>query len=278
MANPILQYLMIFADNDGWGWTEKHFLQAGSESPNLGIQLGNFVTGVVPLRAALLAKDQAVVGARVSYPGPNAIRSLGNRYAYPGNVVWDSLPIEASLALQLQNANGDAKKIVHMRGLPTVISVEGEYFEDATFKSRLDAYVAALREGYGWPTKDPVNSVSGDVTLYLVDDDTKVTFTVDPTEGDFTDLVGEQIFVRFSRLNNGKSALNKTLLVEVTNPTTLKTVQQVAAAPFLASGHFNYRATTFVRYNQQGSKSIGRRAPGKPLNRQPGRSKAKPLA
>lgn len=278
MPNPILKYAMLFNDNDGFGWSEIHYAQAGSENPNLGTALGNFVSGLVQLRRALLAQDQAIVGTRVSYRAAGAIRSLPNRQAFAGNPDWKSLPSATSLALLMQNANGSAKKIIHMRGLPTVINDDGEYIEDAEFKSRLDAFVAGLTNGFGWPTKDPASSSDGNVTTYTVDDvTTKVTFTLQPING-VLPAAGTRIFVRFSRLNNGRSALNRELLCEVVDATHVKTVNQVASAPFLAAGHYNYRATTFVTYNQQGSKSIGERRPGRPINRLPGRSRARPLA
>lgn len=279
MPPPILKYLIIFNDNDGYGWTESHWKQASGDVPNLGTQLGAFVTQIVPRRAALLPKDCAVVGARVSYPRSNAIASLANREAQPGPATWDSLPANVSLALQMQSANGTSKKIIHMRGLPTVISHEGEYINDGAWKAALDEYVlnGLIAGGLGWYTKDPVTSCKGDVTTYTVSADPRVTFTVAPKLGALP-AIGSRIQVRFSGLNSGRSALNKTLLCSVVSPTSLRTIDQVAAGPFIAEGKFNYRAVSFVGYAEQGSKSLGERRPGRPLNRLPGRSAARPLA
>ena len=104
-----------------------------------------------------------------------------------------------------------------------------------------------------------------------------VTFTLDPTTPMPALAAGTKVFVSFSKFHNSRSILNGLLQVVYIDATTLKTVKPVGASPVSSTGRFNYQATSFVGYAGSDSISLGERRMGKPLNRRPGRSRARVL-
>lgn len=283
MPAPVLKFQIIFEEDSGYGWTEIHFKQASGENPNLGVQLDNFNASVVAARRLILGNGDNVVGSRVSYPRAGAIASLAARFFLPGEGTQPGSAPSVSLAMQMQNADGTRHKIIHLRGFWDAVEHDGGYDPAGVppapdWQPRLTAYKDTLVAGaYGWLTKDAATSSQGNVTGYVVGADTRITFTVLPLTNPLP-AVGTILQVRFSKLNNSRSALNRSLLVEVTGANTMKTVNQVAAAPFAAPGRYNMRLTAFVAYSAVGSISLGERRMGKPLNRYPGRSKARATA
>lgn len=278
--NPILKFVILFEEDSGYGYQEIHYLQAGSENPNLVTAMSNFVAGVVTARAGISGKGCNVVGARVSYKVTGAIRSYAIRQFMPGYASQPGSAPALSLAMLAYNADGTRKKVIHVRGFWDAVESDAGYDPALApgWDTRLNAYKTALTEGlYGWPTKDSTTSSSGDVNGYIVNADGTITFTVLPLTNALP-AVNTIWQVRFSRLNNGKSVLNRSLLVKVASPTTLTTVQKVATAAFIAAGKYNLRITTFVRMISFGSISLGERRMGRPLNRYPGRAPARALS
>lgn len=274
-----MKFVTIFTSAEGFGWQEVHYLQAGSENPNLGTALDNFLATVVPARVQLCGEDISIVGARVSYPRAGAIASTAKRQQFTGLPNVASSDWGSSLAVIFKNADFTKSKVVHLRGFWDLVAQDESYHPELGpgWEDRLVAWKGTLVDGnYGWLTKDPATSVAGDVTGYVVGADNRVTFTL-AAPGIAAPPPVPRITVRFSRFHNSKSVLNRSLQVEYVNATTLKTIKRIGADPASSTGHFNYRALTFVRYNNTASISLGKRAPGRPLNRPPGRQSAQVL-
>lgn len=281
---PTVKHMIIFADGSGHGWTEVHY-KAGGSTPNLTAHLTLLKDTVCPARAALLGKDCAVVGCRVSYPRINAIASMNDEPYNPGMPGVDSADETLALAIKFKNEDNTKKKILHLRGFPNAVQADGDYHPEggAAFDwlGRLANYKTVLITTglYGWLSKDNSAGASskGDVTTYLNNANGTITFTV-AVEPFPESTWGKIRSVRFSRLNNGKSTLNRTLLVRVNaDGTQATTVQRVAAFSFQSEGRYNYRSVDFVNYATMGTPKVGRRPQGRPIGKAPGRRPARAL-
>lgn len=280
MANPVLKFVTIFGSNNGQGWTEVHYKQSASANPDLNVQLNNFILNVTLPRVTLLGEDCYVAGTRVSYPRVGAIASNGKRQKYAGAAGHTGSAAALSLAVEFQNADFTKSKITHLRGFWDSVEYDEAYHgeADADWTARLTAWIEALKGGYGWLSKDPALSQAGPVLSYSVGVDRRVTFLLDPAFPIPAPLPGMPVNVRFSKFHDSRSILNRALMVSVVDATTLSTVNPIGADPLTSKGHFNYRGTSFVGYTSSDSISVGERRMGKPLNRQPGRSKARVLS
>lgn len=278
MPAPILKFVTIFTAQGGWGWTETHWKQASGSAPNLTTQMDNFYSGVIPYRAALLGEECSIVGARVSYPLAGRVASNSRRQFVNGVAGQKGADWSSSLAIEFQNSDGTQSRICHMRGWWDEIAWDETYHgeTDSDWTARLTAWVAALKGGYGWLSKDPTLSSSGKVLSYTVAGTGIVTFALDPAFPMPAATIGTQQSVRFSKFHNSKSPLNRAVLVFVQDAVTLISLQPIGCNPTTTTGHYNFRGTSFVAYAGTDSISLGERRMGKPLNRQPGRSKAIP--
>ena len=278
MPSQMLKFTAIFQSDTGYGWTETHYRLVDSTTPNLFQQLGNFNANLLVPRAALLGQNCQIVGSRVSYKVPGAIRSYSSKFFFQGEAQSPTSSQNDSLAIVMVDSTNTRKKIIHLRGFwKAVISNEAYHPElgaALNWQQRMDDYTGALKNTpYGWPSKDLALSSSGNVVLYAANGG-YITFTV--ANAPLPDAaVGQIKSIKFSKINHSNSPLNTTLLCEVVNNTTLKTVQQVAAGPFASMGRYIYREPSFAAYNAVGSISLGERRMGKVLGRYPGRSKAK---
>lgn len=270
---PVIKYVTIFQSDNGYGWTEVHWKQAQSENPQLDVALNNFVNGVVIPRSLLLGADCSVVGVRVSYPKAIGIASNSVRQEFPGEPTQPSSEPDTAIGVTFKDASFTKSKITFLRGFWDIVEQSGSFHPELGpgWGPRFIAWKQGLIDGgYGWLSKDAASSSRGDVTNYVIGEDGNVTFTVAPTVNALPAPLSV-ISVRFSRLNNSKSTLNRALIVEVVNATTLRTVEPIAAFDFTGKGKFNYRATSFIGYNQTSTLELAERSMGRPLNRSPGR-------
>lgn len=277
----LLKFLTKFRSDQGYGWTETHYKLSSSDNPQLNTQLSSFIDNVCNARRELLGEGCNIVGARVSYPRAGALASYGLKFFQPGNGDKLSASQDDSLAIVFNDVTYTKSKVLHLRGFWDAVEANQAYHpelpEAAGWTDRLVAWKTTLISGnYGWPSKSPDISAKGVDVTYTVGVDLRVTFVLQ-APGMPAGTVGTIQQVRFSKFNNSQSILNRQLLVHVDDATHLTTVQQIGAGPMKTKGRFNYRGPTFVGYNNTGSISLGERRMGKPLDRYPGRSKAKPL-
>lgn len=277
---PAIKCLLVFRDDTGYGWTELHYRNSESSSPNLAAHLTNLVDALVPVRAPLLGEDSVIVGARVSYPRVDAIASLSKKFYVRGSADHPSTDSSTSLAVQFVGNNNTSSKIIHLRGAWDAVIENGEYHPELGFavgwQDRINSWKDTLiNGGYGWLTRDGANSRKGVVNTYLATPDQRVTFTL-AEPGLVVGLVGQRINVRISRFNGGKSVLNRQLIVIPTSATSMTTVDPIATFPSDSKGAYNYRTTGFTAYTALQNIDVGRRSMGKPLGRLPGRSQVRP--
>lgn len=274
---PVVKLVTSFIEDSGWGWTETHYRNESAPDPNLDTVLDAYLTNVAPLRAGILGRGTGIVGIRASYPRNGAIASTAARININPPTTNASTDFAQSLAIQMVDSLHTRKKIIHVRGFWDKVEEDSGYIGGglAAWEDRLFPWKDALiNGGYGWLTKDPVNSKFGTVLSYASNPDNTITFTL-AAPGLGAVPVGSTISVKFSRINNSNSVLNRQLLCEVLTAATVKTTAPIAAGEFTGQGRFDYRVTTFVAYSEIGSISIGTRPMGRPLFRAPGRSKAR---
>lgn len=277
-----LKYLTVFRQQEGYGWTEVHYGLDSSGTPDLRNALDVFTANIAAKRALFLGEDCAIVGYRVSYPRTNVTASYGLQEFIPGQVGKHGSAPSLSLAVAMKDTSWTRTKIIHVRGFWDDVEIDGVYQPGLevppTFALRLAQWKDSLIQGgYGWLSKDATLSSKGVTLNYVVSVDGIVTFTL-ASPGMPAGTVGTQQQVRFSRLNRSNSVLNRSILCQVVNATTLVSVAPHAATAIVSTGRFNYRGTSFIPYARLGSVSLGERRMGKPLNRYPGRAAVRPTA
>lgn len=276
----VLKFLQMFNSTSGYGWSEVHYRLSGSDNPDLKVQLDTFLLNVGLPRAQMLGEDCYGVGMRVSYKRDLVIASKPNREFLPGQVGQPGAAPSASLAVNMADSTNTRSKIIHLRGFWDSVEENERYVparpEAAGWIDRFNAWKQALIAGqYGWLAKTAADSAKGKALSYVVANNGIVTFTLEGP-GMPEAVVGTQQQVRFSKFNKSNSLLNKTILVNVDTRTSLTSVNPHAAQIMTSSGRYNFRGTGFVPYNDVSSVVLGERRMGKPLNRSPGRSKARP--
>lgn len=274
-----LKCVFIFRAAEGYGWTEVHYWQSASDNPNLLTRITNMRNVVGPARAQLLGAGCDLVGLRASYPRAGEIASLGEVVFIDGPDDQPSADQSSSIAVSFIDSTSTKKKICHLRGFWDNVAANQLYQPDSPLApgwgDRFIAWKQTLIEGgYGWLTVSAGNSSRGAVTNYAAGLDERITFTV-ALDGGPALVAGQIGTFRFSKLNNSKSTLNRDIICTVVNPTTLLTLAPIAAFPFTAQGRFKLRSTTFVGYANTATIRLGERRMGAPLDRYPGRHKAK---
>ncbi len=275
MPSYDVKCVFLFRDSSGTGWSEIHYWNTTADNPSLNSRITHMTDVVAPARAALLSADCFLIGCRASYPRPGAVASLSKTLSLQGNLDISGVSPAVSLATKFTDSSATRHKVTHLRGFWDIVEINGEYHPEGgaayDWTGKFNDWKGTLIGGqYGWRSRDIATSAKGVVSAYSADDDGRVTFIVSADAG-LTAQVGKVVSVRFSRLNDSKSPLNKQLLVEVLNATTLKTVSPIAAGPFTGQGRYSFRASSFVQYAQVYDVSLGRRPQGRPFGQLPGR-------
>lgn len=284
----IVKLTGFFKDDDGRGWSETHCRQAGTEPVNLESYLAQFDNLMKQFRVPLLARDCAYLGCRASYRSASGrVRSqpllLNPPVDGPKTVqqesVWSAAP-NSSVKVRMTDSTRTANSDIYIRGYWDQVEVAGYVNFDlpigAEWKRRADSYLAALiTAGYGWEGIDGVNTRRGIVESYSADTQNIVTFTVTTTQGPA--LVGspDRVAVRFARINNSRSVLNRILICNIVNETTIRTVQPIATGPFTAKGTFVYAVRTFIPYAAVSYFRLAQRKMGRPFGLPVGRLPAR---
>ena len=258
-------------------FTEVHYRNSVTDTPSLGLQAENYLTNIAPLRAALLGKDAAIEGLRVSYRDPTSIKSWSQNFEMLGNQDQPVAEPFVSLDFKFRGANNTRQKWVYLRGIWDSVEEDANYTpaKGIGWQDKLDAWKNALiANAYGWPGVDDVKSKKGVVSTFASNVNGTVTFT---TDFDFSTVManGSRIQVSIARLNNSHSVLNRTHIV-YTNGTELTTAVPTAAGAFESKGTFRYRVVFPYLYTSGDPMHIGKRSAGRHFFDSPGRLGAKP--
>lgn len=273
---------IVFESNEGYGWTEIHFRDTLSDTPNLQTELDLLDDKILPRRQPLLGQNCKIVGTRVSFKRDGVVASQcrHTRAILSGTPGQDAASQNDSLALPFFDATGTRHKITHLRGFWDAVEAGEVYRPDlgvaAGWETKLNAYKTALvSNGYGWMSKSALLSVKGAVINYVTQTDGRILFQLANVVGPMP-AAGTDVMVKFSRINKSKSVLNKLLPCTVEDAVSFITREPVAAGPFQTKGRFQISVTAFVGYAGMEVPSLGRRSMGSPLLHLAGRSKARP--
>lgn len=273
---------VMFQSDAGRGWTEGHHIQV-SEPLNLSPVFVAFKALIDTYRVPLLGKDRFVKGLKISVPTPTGdIASVPFRYApvlYPGNQ-RDGCAPSAAAKVHMADITNTRFSPMYLRGFWDVVEENEELnFNTAggtAWKQLLDQYVAQLvSRSYGWLGLDSTSTLRGDVLGYTVDENSFVTFTVNYPAGPPPFNANDIRTVRFARINHSNSVLNRSLVCKVLTATTLRTVNPIAATPFLSAGTFVAEVKTFIQYLGAQYTILARRPEGRPTTLSPARQRAR---
>lgn len=286
-----VQLTAFFRDDDGHGWQESHHVDGGSTDPSLTPIVQTFSAFNKQFRAPLLAGDGYYLGCRASYKASNGRISsapLFEDLAVRGTNKIGTILIEMNLAsdavkIRWQNANSQANSDIYLRGVWDDVIQAGQLYFGGTvgtaFKTALTAYESALKSnGYGWPGIDPATTSRGDATGYTQNASGTVTINVTPTNGVNLPAAGTRIGVKFSRLNDSKSILNRAFVCVVeAGGTAVTTLKQVAVSDFETAGTFIAVRKSLILYDHVAYHRASSRKTGRPINVGRGRLPASTL-
>jgi hypothetical protein len=275
----VVKNVLLFRATEGYGWSEVHYWLSGSDNPNLSTRIDVLTNVVGPARAAILGTGCDIVGVRASYPRAGVIASRASSVFIDGYDDQDSASQSASLAVVFIDTTSTRKKICHLRGFWDTVEENQMYNPNSGLAPGWqDRFVnwknVMVQNGFGWLSKSATGSTTGQVVGYTSDADDRVTFNLATVVGPVL-IPGSVFQMKFARINNSNSVLNRSLKVEVITATTVKTVAPIATGPFTGQGTFSTRVTEFVPYADTASVSLGERRMGKVTGHYPGRAKAR---
>jgi hypothetical protein len=288
---PIVRLTGFFKDDDGHGWSETHDKDGGSTIVSLAPFLNDFDALMQNQRRALLAGDAFYIGCRASFPvspklnaGDNIERDppLRGPKTFSGNELGMTAP-EAAIKMRLRNTGFTAKSDVYLRGMWSQTinfgvldfgSVVG-----AEWKRRADEYAAALVAGsYGWQGTNNAATSRGNVTGFAHNTDGTVTINLTPTNAVPLPGAGVHIPVKFARINNSKSIMNRSFACKVdAGNASVTTTELVNPTPWIVGGTFIATITGFIPYSAVSYYKLAHRKTGRPFGVAPGRLPAKVL-
>lgn len=273
---------LVFSSNEGYGWTEIHFRDTLSDTPNLQTELDLLETKIVPKRRNILGGNCKITGLKASFKRDGVVASQGRHLASftPGFPGETGASQSDSLACPFFDSTGTRHKITHVRGFWDSVESGELYRPDLgagnAWQTKLDAWKAALvSNGYGWMSKSATLSVKGAVINYITQLDGRVLFQLAGVTGPMPAATTD-VMVKFSRLNKSQSVLNKLLACTVEDATSFITREPIAAGAFKSKGRFQISVPSFVGYAGMEVPSLGERRMGAPLLHLAGRAKAKP--
>lgn len=274
----------------GIGWAETH---AFSIAQNTALGCVPLLAGVARARAAFLARDYAVVGMRISiYSDGGAPPSRLARNTWPDKTkygnggrtqAWAGEPRPVALqAIGIASAVGTPDKFLGNKnttflGGPTdtMVTDAGTVVPEANnLQPLFDAWKAAMiQAGAGWLNVVPL--LKNDIATIIQNDDATVTFTVVPP-ADASLVIGKTYPIRVSRINGGRSPLNRALNAKYTAANTFKTIEQIAFALDQANGVLvpYQNVNGFIPYGNivLGAVTVEHKR-GKPFFSEPGRAR-----
>lgn len=288
---PSVRLTAFFKDDDGHGWSETHDKDGGASVTSLTTFLTAFDNLMLQARRPLLGGDAFYIGCRASYKTADGTIAGDNLLKDPpvrGVQTFGGVDVnmdEASVAVKMRFRNdaSTARSDAYIRGMWRQVILAGTLdFGNAVgaeWKRRADIYAAALVSGgYGWVGTNPALTSRGNVTGYVQDPAGTVTLTLAVGNGVALPAAGTKLPIKFARINDSKSVLNRTLVCVVNvGGTTVTTREQVAVSDFQTSGTYVATRTGFIPYAALSYYRLTSRKTGRPFGVAPGRLPAKVL-
>jgi len=287
---PTIRLTGFFRDDDGNGWQEQHDVDGGVSVTSLVPYITNFDNLMKSARRPLLAGDGFYIGCRASYrTGNGTIAAVNKLPDTPLRGTQTVMGIEigmdkasTAVKVRMSNAANTANSDMYLRGIWDDVVAYGQLNFGGTagikFKQLLDTYVAGLLQlGYGWQGLNPALTSRGEVTNYVQNADGTVTLTVFAKNGVALPAVGTKAQAEFAKINNSKSALNRTLVVNVVGVGSLKTIKRVAVSDFETEGTYIMGVKGFIPYALSTYNKLSSRKTGRPFGLTPGRRSAATL-
>lgn len=286
---PTVRLTAFFKDDDGHGWSETHDKDGGVAVTSLTPFLQAFNSLMETFRRPMLGGDAFYLGCRASYrtadgtiAGDNLLKDppLRGSQTFGGTVVNMGAP-ETAIKMRFRNEASTARSDAYVRGAWRQVVVAGVLdfltsAEGVEWKRRADLYAAALvQASYGWVGTNPALTSRGNVTNYVQDAGGTVTLTLGVTNGVALPAAGTKLQIKFARINESKSILNRTLVCKMNDPnTTCTTTKLVAVSDFETGGTYIATRTGFIPYAAMSYYRLARRKTGRPFDVGPGRLSA----
>lgn len=277
-------------DDDGHGWTESHDYSTPSPGDtDLAARAEIFNQLMMTKRVPLLAGDGFYLGCRIAkfQPGSNAkVQSFPLFLDTPaqGTIAYSSKAVQMDASLlavkvTFASINGTSRADVYLRGVWEQVITAGQLDFNGQvggkFAQLLKDYQDALIAGeYGWVGKAD-DSTKGNCVGYVQNPTGTITFSLANLTGVALPAAGTKVQAFFARLNNSNSVLNRSILCRVVDATTLESVQQIAAGPYLSQGTFYVNSPLFFRYALVAYRKLAARKTGRPTGVGRGRLSAR---
>jgi len=289
---PVVSLSAFFKDDDGHGWQEEHDKDGGGGVIALTTYLAAFHALMQTTRRAMLAGDAYYLGCRASYRTADGTIAGDNIELDPpmrgvqtmGGVEVNMTAPNAAVKMRFRNDASTARSDVYIRGMWRQVIVAGvlDFLTSAqgvAWKANAEQYAGELiQKGYGWVGTNPATTSRGNVTNYVQTVNGTVTLTLAVTNGIAMPAAGTKLAIKFARINDSRSVLNRTLVVRVNDPvTTVTTVEQIAVSAFETSGTYVATRAGFIPYAALSYYRLSGRKTGRPFGVAPGRLRAQVL-
>jgi len=278
MGAPV-RLTAFFRDDDGHGWSETHDVDGGSDAPALTPIVLTFADFNKQFRVPLLAGDGYYLGCRASYRAPNnkiAAAPLFEDLPVQGTKKVGSVVIEMNEAqdaikMRWQDVASTANSDIYLRGVWDDVIEAGQLnFGGAVgtaFKTAMTAYELGLKSRqYGWLGINPAITSRGAVTGYTQNALGTVTFNLTPTNAVPLPAAGTRISVKFSKINDSKSILNRAFVCVVdAGGAAVTTLKRVSASAFQTAGTYIAAQKSFIAYDHVAYRKVSSRKTGRPI-------------
>lgn len=286
---PTVRLTAFFKDDDGHGWSETHDKDGGVAVTSLTPYLQAFDSLMQTFRRPMLGGDAFYLGCRASYrtadgtiAGDNLLKDPPLRGAQTfGGVAVNMGAPNSAVKMRFRNEASTARSDAYTRGQWRQVVVAGVLdfvtsAEGVEWKRRADLYAGALvQNGYGWVGVNPALTSRGTVTGYTQDALGTVTLNLTVTNGVALPAAGVKLAMKFARINESKSILNRTLIVKMNSPNvTATTIKQVSVSLFETAGTYIAPVTGFIPYAAMSYYRLASRKTGRPFDVGPGRLSA----
>ena len=135
-----------------------------------------------------------------------------------------------------------------------------------------------MSNAYGWQGTNAAATSRGNVTGYARNPDGTVTINVTPTNTVALPAAGSRVPVKFARINNSKSILNRSFACIVDlGGASVTTTEIVSPDPWVVGGTYIATVTGFIPYAAMSYFKLAHRKTGRPFGVEPGRLPVKVL-